>query len=94
MSDHDLLPEDRLLLTASPHLKSPDSTPKIMWNVVYSLIPIVLASIYYFGPSAALVLLAATLGSLLPERLGKRLALQRFGDRDTAIDELTLVRPV
>ncbi len=56
--------EERLLLTASPHLKSPDSTPKIMWNVVGSLVPIVLVAIYYFGPSAILVLGAAVAGAM------------------------------
>jgi electron transport complex protein RnfD len=56
--------EDRLFLTASPHLKSPDSTPKIMWNVVGSLAPIILVAIYYFGPSAILVMAAATMGAM------------------------------
>ena len=68
--------DPRLLVAASPHLAGPDSTPKIMWNVVGSLVPIALASIYYFGPSAFLVIAAATLGALLPEKLlGKRDAL-------------------
>lgn len=56
--------ERRLLLTASPHLKAPDSTPKIMWNVVGSLVPVVLAAVYYFGPSAIMVMAAATLGAM------------------------------
>lgn len=66
MSNRELTmtPEDRLLLTASPHLKSPDSTPKIMWNVVGSLVPIVAVAIYYFGPSALLVMAAATIGAM------------------------------
>ncbi len=59
-----LPPEERLLLTASPHLKSPDSTPKIMWNVVGSLVPVILVAIYYFGPSAILVMAAATIGAM------------------------------
>jgi electron transport complex protein RnfD len=64
-----LSPEDRLLLTASPHLKSPDSTPKIMWHVNASLVPIILVSVYYFGPSALYVIGAATLGSMGTEYL-------------------------
>lgn len=62
--DVDLLPEERLLLTASPHLKSPDSTPKIMWNVVGSLVPVVLVAIFYFGPSAVMVMAAAIAGAM------------------------------
>ena len=65
--------EARLEVTASPHLKGPDSTPQIMWNVVFALLPLVAAAIYYFGPSAVLVILAATAGCVLPELiLGKR----------------------
>ena len=59
----------RLQLTASPHLKAPDSTPRIMWTVVASLIPIIAAATWFFGPSALLVIGAATAGCLLTERL-------------------------
>ena len=69
MTDRDvkLTPDERFLLTASPHLKSPDSTPKIMWNVVGSLVPIILVAIYFFGPSAILVMAASILGCLSVE---------------------------
>ncbi len=56
-------------LTASPHVRSADSTIKIMWSVVISLVPVVAASIYFFGPSAILVLLASIAGCLITERL-------------------------
>ncbi len=59
----------RFELTASPHIKGPDSTPRIMWTVVGSLVPVVLAAIWYFGPSAILVISAATLGCVLVERV-------------------------
>jgi len=78
MTDRDqgLLPEERLLLTASPHLSSPDSTPKIMWNVVGSLVPIILVAIYYFGPSAILVMGAAIVGAVGVEWIfGKKTSL-------------------
>jgi len=58
----------RWLVTASPHLGSPESTPRIMWSVVGSLVPVCVAGIYFFGPSALLVLAAATLGALVTER--------------------------
>ena len=68
----------RWLVTASPHLGSPESTPRIMWSVVLSLVPICVAGIYFFGPSALLVLLAATFGAVLTERI--------FGTRGTTRD--------
>jgi electron transport complex protein RnfD len=59
----------RLVITASPHLKAADSTPRIMWNVVGSLVPVVAAAAWFFGISALLVIAAATLGALGTERL-------------------------
>jgi len=67
--DIDSLAEIRLRIAASPHLRTSHSTPKIMWNVVGSLVPILVAATWFFGPSAPLVVAAATLGSWLTERL-------------------------
>jgi len=69
---------DRLLVTASPHLRGPASTATIMWHVVLSLLPVWGLAIWWYGPSAFLVVLAATVGCLLPERL--------FGKRGTLSD--------
>ena len=41
--------EPRLELTASPHIKGPDSTAKIMWTVVACLVPPLLLSIFIRG---------------------------------------------
>ena len=79
---------DKLLITAAPHVKGPDSTPRIMWNVVGSLVPVVAAAGWYFGISALLVVAAATLGALVPERLfGRRGSL---GDGSAMITGLLL----
>lgn len=61
-------PAPPLVVTASPHVKAPDSTPKIMWHVVLSLVPVVASASWFFGVSALLVILAATLGALAAER--------------------------
>ncbi|MFQ5537186.1 MAG: RnfABCDGE type electron transport complex subunit D [Gemmatimonadota bacterium] len=68
----------RFELTASPHIKGPDTTPRIMWTVVASLVPVMGAAVWYFGPSAVLVIGAATLGSILTERF--------FGHRGSLAD--------
>jgi Na+-translocating ferredoxin:NAD+ oxidoreductase subunit D len=62
-------PTPRLELVASPHLKAPDSTARIMWTVVGTLVPVVAAAVWYFGLSALLVIAAATLGALVTERV-------------------------
>ncbi len=56
-------------LTASPHIKGPDSTPRIMWTVVGSLVPVIFAAFWYFGPSALLVIGTTTVACLATERL-------------------------
>jgi electron transport complex protein RnfD len=56
-------------VTASPHVRAADSTTRIMWSVVISLVPAIGASVYFFGPSAILILLASSAGCLLAERL-------------------------
>jgi electron transport complex protein RnfD len=48
-----------------------------MWNVVGSLVPVVAAATWFFGPTAILVVLASVAGALLPERLlGPRSAIR------------------
>ena len=77
-----------LLVTASPHLKDRDSTPRIMWNVVASLVPLVAVAGYHFGISAVLVVLTATLGAVLTERLFGR--GDSLGDGSAVITGLLL----
>jgi Na+-translocating ferredoxin:NAD+ oxidoreductase subunit D len=59
----------RLELSAAPHLRAPDSTARIMWTVVATLLPIVAASVFYFGPRALAVIGACVAGALVTERL-------------------------
>lgn len=60
---------ERLSISTAPFLHAPSTTPKIMWEVVLSLLPIFGAAFYYFGLSAVLVSFAAIAGSLLTERM-------------------------
>jgi electron transport complex protein RnfD len=65
-----------LIVSASPHLKAPASTPVIMWSVVFSMVPIAAASFYFFGISALLVIAASLAGAVATEAaLGSRLTL-------------------
>ena len=58
----------KLVVTASPHLKAQDSTPRIMWTVVGSLVPMSVMAGWFFGVGALLIIAAATVGSLVTER--------------------------
>jgi Na+-translocating ferredoxin:NAD+ oxidoreductase subunit D len=73
----------RLVVTASPHLKAPASTPVIMWTVVGSMLPIVATAFYFFGISALLVVGAASAGALAAEAA--------FGSRRTLVDGSALI---
>lgn len=64
--------EPKLLLTTSPFLKSREDTAYIMWQVNYSLLPVTLAAMYFFGVSALLVISACIAGAVLPEWLIQR----------------------
>ena len=78
----------QLVITASPHLKGRDSTATIMWNVVASLLPIVAAAAWFFGPSALLVVGASVAGAVVTERwLGNR---GRIGDGSATITGILL----
>jgi electron transport complex protein RnfD len=80
--------DQALLVAASPHLAGRDSTERIMWTVVGTLVPVVATAAWMFGPSAILVVLAATLGAMATERwFGKRGAL---GDGSAAITGILL----
>ena len=79
----------RLLITASPHIRGPVSTPVIMWNVVGALMPLVIAATWFFGPSALLVIASAVAGALFTERwLGK--TKSSIADGSAAITGLLL----
>ena len=60
---------ERLSISTAPFLHAATTTPRIMWEVVLSLLPILLAAYYYFGLSAILVTLAAVGGSVMAERM-------------------------
>jgi electron transport complex protein RnfD len=57
----------QLVISSSPFVKRGVDTPKIMRHVMYALAPAVVASLYFFGLSALLVIVACVAGSVLSE---------------------------
>ncbi|MFW5830621.1 MAG: RnfABCDGE type electron transport complex subunit D [Prolixibacteraceae bacterium] len=53
-----------LTVSPSPHVHSPDSTPKIMYRVVYAMIPALLWSVFVFGLDALRVTAIAVVACL------------------------------
>lgn len=57
----------RLLLSASPHIRSPESIPRIMWTVSASLIPALGWALYVFGPRTLWVVFLSILSAIAAE---------------------------
>lgn len=56
-----------LIVSVSPHLKTEESVPKIMWTVSISLFPALIAGLYFFGPMALWTTVLSVIGAVLPE---------------------------
>ncbi len=71
----------QLLLTTSPFLKQREDTAFLMWQVNYSLVPVLAMAAWYFGVGALLITAACTAGAVLPEWL-----LNRTTEKNTLRD--------
>lgn len=60
---------NRLTVSGSPHIHGDESTKKIMYGVVYAMIPAILVSLYFFGLDAFRVLVISIVASLFFEWL-------------------------
>jgi len=79
----------RIELRAAPHQHSGHSVPTIMRNVVFSLLPICVFSVWQYGLSALALLLTVTATCLATERLINRNA-NTLGDWSAAITGILL----
>ncbi len=59
----------KLSISTAPFLKEETTTPWIMWQVVFTLVPVVGVSYFYFGLSAVMITLTAVLSCLFTEWL-------------------------
>ncbi len=60
---------NKLTVSPSPHIKSSQTTKKIMWTVVISLIPAGIAGVYIFGISSLNVMAFSILSCIFTEAL-------------------------
>lgn len=57
------------IVSVSPHVKSEETTSRIMWSVSASLLPASAMGIYFFGPRAAFTVALCIIASVLSEHL-------------------------
>ncbi len=65
--------KNRLIISASPHIKTKDSSNKIMWSVILALIPAGIAGVFIFGLSALNVIITAVISAVISEALIQKL---------------------
>ncbi len=59
----------KIVVSSSPFLHASETTPRIMWEVALSLLPMVAAAYYFFGLGALMVIIAAMAGCVAVEYL-------------------------
>jgi electron transport complex protein RnfD len=59
----------QLVISSSPFVKRGADTPAIMRHVIYALGPVIVAAVYFFGLSAALVIVTCAAGAMASEWL-------------------------
>ncbi len=72
---------NQLVIEAAPHIKNNTSITKIMWGVIFSLTPAVMAAIYFFGQPALNLIMVSIIGAVITEYLfqkvrGKRIMIE------------------
>ena len=64
--------DGKLIVSSSPHISSPVKTKNIMLDVIIALIPSLIASIYFFGPRAAVVVIASVATCVIAEYICRK----------------------
>ena len=59
--------QDKLIVSTSPHLRSKDTTTKIMWSVFLALVPSGIAALWIFGAPALRVIIISVATCVLTE---------------------------
>ena len=73
-------------VSSSPHIRSKESTSRIMLDVVIALIPAGIASVYFYGVGVLWIMLVSTAEPMLTEYL-----LQKFMKKPVTIDDFSAV---
>jgi len=81
--------ENKLIVSSSPHIKSPESIKSVMSDVLVALFPAALAAIIFFGTPALITMIICTVAAMLTEAVILR-NKNIFGDGSAAVTGLLL----
>ncbi len=82
----------KLVVSASPHLRSTQTTTRIMLDVIISLIPALVAAIFIFGPRVLCVTAVSVSCAVLAEYVSRKIMKrhQTIGDLSAVVTGLIL----
>jgi len=78
--------ENRLIASSSPHIRSEETTQKIMLDVLIALLPALIASIFYFGFKSLFLVVASVASAVATE-----IALQKIMKKPVTVSDLSAV---
>nr|WP_312575970.1 RnfABCDGE type electron transport complex subunit D [Sedimentibacter sp.] len=78
--------ENKLIASSSPHIRSEETTQKIMLDVIIALLPAFIASIFYFGFSSVVLVVASVVSAVVTE-----IICQKIMKRPVAVSDLSAV---
>ena len=81
--------ESKLIVSSSPHIKTPESVQSVMIDVLVALFPAALAGVIFFGWPALITMVLCTASAMLTEALVLR-SKNIFGDGSAAVTGLLL----
>ncbi|MGB4439814.1 MAG: RnfABCDGE type electron transport complex subunit D [Sedimentibacter sp.] len=64
--------ENKLIGSSSPHIRSDETTQKLMLDVIIALTPALAASIFYFGFNSLILVVASVISAVVTEYLCER----------------------
>jgi len=78
--------ENKLIGSSSPHIRSDETTQKLMLDVIIALTPALAASIFYFGFNSLILVVASVISAVVTEYL-----CQRAMKRPVTVTDLSAV---
>ncbi len=74
--------EKQLIVSISPHIKSEETTSRIMWTVSASLLPATIMGAYFFGPRATFTVAVCIIAAVLSEYAFQRIQKKKITIND------------
>ncbi len=65
--------ENKLIGSSSPHIRSDETTQKLMLDVIIALVPALAASIFYFGFNSLILVVASVISAVVTEYICEKI---------------------